>query len=115
MVAQRKNKQDKNGLDALILYYLPPPPPLESAQTKHRRHCLRPLDAVFMLGLGATMTMAPVRASGRQRHGVTNIDTLIECRNRVTRSRVPVSNSTYVGYSFILRQAPIRSMKFWME
>jgi hypothetical protein len=33
----------------------------------------------------------------------------------VTRSRVPVSDSTYVGYGNILRQVPIRSMDFMLE
>jgi hypothetical protein len=52
-------------------------PPLESAQTKSRRDCLRPIDEVFTLGLGAAVTMAPVRASGCQRHGVAKIDNYI--------------------------------------
>jgi hypothetical protein len=69
-----------------------------------------------MLGLGAAVMMAPLQASGCQRHVVAKIDNyLIECQDRVTRSRVLVSTSKYVGYGYILRQVPIRSMEFWME
>ncbi len=53
----------------LILYYYSPPPQ-ESTQTKHRHHCLRPLDVIFALGLGNAVAMAPVGASGHQHHGV---------------------------------------------
>jgi hypothetical protein len=52
-------------------------PPQESTQTKHRQHCLRPLDAVFALGLEDTVAMAPVGASGHQCHGVVKLDTAI--------------------------------------
>ncbi len=38
-------------------------PLLESTQTKHGQDCLRPIDEVFMLGLGAAVTMEPVQAS----------------------------------------------------
>ncbi len=51
---------------------------MEHTQTNHRRHCLRPQDEVFALGLGAAVRMVPVQASGRQRHGVAKIDSLIE-------------------------------------
>jgi hypothetical protein len=52
-------------------------PPLESAQTKHRQCCLRPLDEVFALGLGDAVAMVPEQASGHQHHGVSKIDTAI--------------------------------------
>jgi hypothetical protein len=52
-------------------------PPQESAQTKHRQHCLRPLDEVFALGLGGAVAMVPVGASGRQYHGGAKIDSVI--------------------------------------
>jgi hypothetical protein len=42
---------------------------LESAQTNRRQHCLKPLDEVFTLGLGAIVVMAPLRASSRLCHG----------------------------------------------
>ncbi len=61
-------------------------PLLESAKTKHRRHLLKPLDEVFALRLGAVVTMVPVQASGRQRHGVAKVVTLLESRDRVMRS-----------------------------
>ncbi len=68
-----------------------------------------------MLGLGATVTMAPLQASGRQQHGVAKIVTLIEHQDRVMRRRVPVSTSTYVGYVLLLRQVPTRLMELLME
>jgi hypothetical protein len=51
--------------------------PQESAQTKHRQSCLRPLDEVSMLGLGNTVAIAPVGASGHQHHDVAKMDTAI--------------------------------------
>ena len=43
-------------------------PPLESAPAKRMRPYLGPLDEVSALRLGAAVAMAPLRASGRQRH-----------------------------------------------
>jgi len=42
---------------------------LESAKTNRRQHHLKPLDEVFVLGLGAIVAMAPLQASSRQCHG----------------------------------------------
>ena len=88
--AALENKKDTNRLGGLILYYLPPP--LESAKTKHRQRCLRPLDEVLALGLGNAVAIAPVGASGCQRHGGKN-----RHRNknmaRGLWSRVPCLNS----------------------
>jgi hypothetical protein len=81
-------------------------PALESAQTKHRHHCLRPLEEVSLLGLGA----AP-QASGYQCHCVAKIDTSVWSIERRKQGRVPVTPCTYVGNESILRQVPIRSME----
>jgi hypothetical protein len=56
--AKRNRKQGTRCVNTILLT-----PPLESAQTKHRPDCLRPMDEVFMLGLGATVMMAPVVVS----------------------------------------------------
>jgi hypothetical protein len=61
------------GLNSILLLT----PPKESAQTKCRQCCLRPLDEVFALGLGNAVMMAPVGASHRHHHGVAKIDTAI--------------------------------------
>ncbi len=65
---------EKNALGLIILLLTPPQ---ESAQTKRRRHCLRPLDEVVALGLGNAVAMRPVGASGHQKHSVAKIDTAI--------------------------------------
>jgi hypothetical protein len=66
--AKRNRKQGTRRINTILL-----PPPLESAQTKHRQDCLRPVDEVFMLGLGVAVIMALVQASGCQHHGVEKI------------------------------------------
>ena len=64
----------------------------------------------------APVAMAPLQASDRQHHLAAEVmHSKIEHGDVVTRSRVPVSDSTYVGYHNILRQVPIRSMDFMME
>jgi hypothetical protein len=100
--AKRKKKKRHQCINTILLA-----PLLESTQTKSRQHCLRPLDEVFALGLDAAVAMMPLQASGCHCHGGRKIDTLIEHRYRVTRSRVLVSTSTYVGHTTILRQVPI--------
>ncbi len=74
MAAQRKNKMEKRTRFSSILLLTPPQ---ESTQTKHRQHCLRPLNEVFALGLGNAVEVAPVGASGHQRHGMSKIVTAI--------------------------------------
>jgi len=49
-------------------YYIFLPTPLKSAPAKRMRPYLGPLDEVSALRLGAAVAMAPLRASGRQRH-----------------------------------------------
>jgi len=65
------------------------------------------------------VVMAPLQASGRQRPPAPSCGRkhlkVEHGDDVVTRSRVPVSASTYVGYHNILRQVPIRSMDFMME
>ena len=56
----------KYALGLIQLYFLPPP--LKSAYAKRRQPYLGPLDEVSALGLGAAVAMAPLQASGRQRH-----------------------------------------------
>ena len=64
----------------------------------------------------APVAMAPLRASGRQRHLAAEVmHSKIEHGDVVTMIRVPVSDSTYIGYHNILRQVPIRLMDFTME
>ena len=67
----------KYVLGLILLYFLPPP--LESAYAKRRQPYLGPLDEVSALGLGAAVAMAPVGASGRQRHGSEEI--ILFCKN----------------------------------
>jgi len=91
------------------------PPPLESAPAKRRQPYCGPLDEVSALRLGAAVVL---RASGRQRPPAPSCGRKhlkVEHRDVVTRSMVPVSASTYVGYHNIMRQVPIRLMDFTME
>jgi len=54
------------------------------------------------------VAMAPLQASGRQCHLAAEVmHSKIEHGDVVTRSGVPVSDSTYVGYHNILRQVPL--------
>jgi hypothetical protein len=59
-----------------------------------RRHSQRPIDELCALGMGTSVTMVLVAASGYQRHGVPERN-LFE--PRVKRSRVPVSASRYLA------------------